>query len=175
MKRIIAILLFACLVCLPCFAIKSMMFNSIDQYIKRADGIWIVKTVRRTGQDPEIGPLYQVKVLQTLKGDSNERILTVCSVSRRLISGDRYLVFGFNKDSTKEVWIDNGNISPVPIPMSFSLNELEGKSLKDKISAVLAARHAELGRLIEKYKEEKNALEQGLKFQQHLDNIQKTR
>jgi len=155
--------------CIPCYAIKSMMFNNIDQYISRAEGIWIVKTLQRTGQERSIGPVHQAEVLQTLKGDPQEDVLSICPVFRELVPGHRYLVFGFTRDATNGTWIDNGNVSPVPIPNSFSLTELDGKPLKDKISIVLSARYKELARLIKRYKEEKSVLEKGLQAKQNLD------
>lgn len=171
MRRILVAIFLACLLSLPCYAIKSMMFNSINQYIERADGIWIVQIIKESEKEHMDWPTYQVKVLQTLKGDPDKKTLTVCAISRELMSGHRYLFFGFNRGSASRSWLDNGNVSPIPLPPTFSFNELEGKSVKEQISRIMTARCKELERLIKELREEKEALKKGLEFQRHLDKF----
>ena len=75
MKRpLIIIPLLAIVVCLPCYAIKSMMFNDIDQYIERAEGIWVVKVLKRL-EGERGGPRYEVTVLQSLKGSRQATLI----------------------------------------------------------------------------------------------------
>lgn len=171
MRRIFVVIFLACLLSLSCYAIKSMMFNSIDQYIDRADGIWIVQVVKESGKNDRNRPTYQAKVLQTLKGDPDKKTLTVWGISRELTPGHRYLFFGFNRRSAGEAWLDNGNVSPIPLPPTFSFNELEGKSVKEQISSIMTARRRELKRLIKELTEEKATLEEGLEFQKRLDKL----
>ena len=170
MKRIFVAISLVCLLSIPCYAIKAMMFNSIEQYIDRADGIWIAEVVKQSGHEREV-PTYEAKILQTLKGESDKETLTVCTISRQLASGHRYLVFGFNRVSASGVWMDNGNISPVPIPASFSLTELKEKSVRKQISGIMSARCRELDRLMKELAEEKATLEEGLQFQKRLDKL----
>ncbi|MCX5636202.1 MAG: hypothetical protein NTX52_00715 [Planctomycetota bacterium] len=171
MKRIVIAIFFACVFCWPCYAIKSMMFNSVDQYVERSSGIWIVEVVKQSGQERESGPTYEVKVIQTLKGDPKKKTLTVLAISRELVCGRRYLVFGFNRASDSRSWMDNGNVSPIPVPASLSLTELKGKSTKEQISSIMVARSNELDSLIKQLTEEKKALENGLDFQKRLDKF----
>jgi hypothetical protein len=148
-----------------------MMFNSIDQYISRAKNIWIVRCLEHSDKqrDRRIGEAYDVEVLKRLKGDSGQDLLTIQTVFNELVPEDRYLVFGFNQRSEPEAWLDNGNISPVPIPRSLNLNKLQGKSIKEQISIILSARLEQLDRLIKRYAEEKSVLEKGLEFQERLN------
>jgi len=171
MKGILVGITLACLLGIPCYAIKSMMFNSVDQYIERAHGIWIAQIVKQTGQQREIGPTYEAKIIRTVKGEPGKEALTICAISRELASGEQYLVFGFNRISTSDAWMDNGNISPVPVPASFSLVELKGKSVKEQVAAIITARCSDLDRLIKRLAEEKSALERGLEFQERLDKL----
>ena len=170
MKRIITTISLVFLLSMPCYAIKAMMFNSIDQYIDGADGIWIVEVVKQSGEERSDGSRYEAKILQTLKGEPDKETLTVCAISRQLTSGCRYLVFGLNR-SAGGAWMDNGNISPVPVPTSFSLTELEGKSQREQIACIMIARTKEIERQVKQLSEEKEALEQGLKFQERLDKL----
>jgi hypothetical protein len=110
-----------------------------------------------------------------MKGDADGRALSVSAVSRELTSGQRYLVFGFNRTPGDAAWLDNGNVSPVPVPTSFSLAGLRGKTVKDQISSIMAARCKELERLIKQFQGEKSALENGLAFQKRRDDSQKAR
>ena len=161
LKRIIKSLFIAYLIGYPSYATLLMMFNSVDQYIKYAKRIWIVEVIKKTRYEFKKGTIYEVKVLQTLKGKFGEENLSICAVTKELKSGSRYLVFGFNQQKSG-VFLDNGNISPVPIPASFSLNSLKGKSLKEQISCIITARHKELEKLINKMNEEKKALKHGI-------------
>jgi hypothetical protein len=151
------------------------MFNSIDQYVRRAHGIWIVEVTGRITTHRGSMPRYHATILQTMKGDTTERTLSVSAVSRELTSGQRYLVFGFNRTPGDAAWLDNGNVSPVPVPVSFSLAGLRGKTVKDQISSIMAARCRELERLIRQFQGEKSALESGLAFQKRRDDRQEVR
>lgn len=175
MKRPLGVVLLLCLVCLPCYAIRCMMFNNIAQYIRSAHGIWIVEITRRTTTQRGPMPLCHARILQTMKGGTDERTLSISAVSRELTPGHRYLVFGFNRTPDDAAWLDNGNVSPVPIPVSFSLARLRGKTVKEQISSIMAARCEELERLIRQFQGEKSALENGLAFQKRLDDRQKAR
>jgi hypothetical protein len=171
MRRLLAAISLVCLLSLPSYAIKLMMFNSVDQYIERAGGIWIVEVLQQNGQEPEIGPTYEVKIIQTLKGDSKKETFSLCAISRQLISGSRYLVFGFNRAPDSGAWVDNGNVSPIPVPPSFSLAAVKGEPVENQISLIMSARSSEIDSLIKQLSEEKKALENGLDFQRRLDKL----
>ena len=171
MKRILVGISLACMLCIPCYAIKSMMFNSVTQYVERTDGIWIIKVVKQSGHERTVGPTYEAKILQTLKGRPVKKNLTICAISRKLTARHIYLVFGFNRISTSEAWLDNGNVSPIPIPASFLLTDLKGKSVKKQIATIMTARCRELERLMKELAEEKAALEGGLEFQKRLNKL----
>ena len=170
MKQILQTALIVIGLSTPCYAIKSMMFNSIDQYIERATGIWIVQVLRQGGEEREIGPVYEAKILRSLKGDPQKETLSFCAISRQLTVETRYLVLGFNKTSG-ETWLDNGNVSPVEIPSSLSLAELDGKSAKEQMLAILNARCAEIEKTIKKLNEEKKVIEDGISNQKRFDQL----
>jgi len=161
MRRILVAFGVACLVCIPCSAAKLMMFSSFDRYIARADGIWVIEVVKQVGKQPWIGRTYEAKVLQVLKGDPTKGTLTICALSRALVAGDRYLVFGFSQ-VTSGAWIDNGNVSPVPVPSSFSLTQLKGKSVKQQVVAIMTARRQALSGVVQQAREEMALLDRTL-------------
>ena len=172
MKIIIALALL-CLTSFHSYAQKAMMFNNVDQYIERSSGIWIVDVVKKTDQGPifEGGPIFEVKVVQTLKGGAQEQTISVMPIFQRLVPGNRYLIFGFNGMQTAQgkVWMDNGNVSPTQI--IFSLAQLQGKSLKEQIEFILAARAAEIDNQVKQLTEEKKAIDQGLESQKQQDKL----
>lgn len=171
MRRNLGVVSLLFVLSVPCYAIKSMMFNGPDQYIESAQGIWIVEVVGQRAQegDHEAGPVYEAKVIQTLKGNAQKNPLALCTVFKPLTAGGRYLVFGFNKVSDDGPWLDNGNVSPVQIPASMALSELEGKSLKEQVSRIVSARCQEIERLVNQLNGEKKALEEGMDFQKRRD------
>jgi hypothetical protein len=171
--KVFLVLALLCLTSFPSYAQPAMMFNNVDQYIERSSGIWIVDVVKKTDQGPlvEAGPTFEVKVVQTLKGGAQEQTISVMPIFQRLVPGNRYLIFGFNEMQTAQgkVWMDNGNVSPIQI--TFSLSQLQGKSLKEQIEFILSARSAEIDNQMQQLIEEEKAIDQGLEFQRQRDKV----
>jgi hypothetical protein len=165
--KMIIVFAFFCFASLSCHAQKARMFNSVDQYLTGAGGIWIVEDIGEINQ--RSGFTYQVKVLQSLKGNFMDQPMEVSVIFRKLIPGDRYLLFGFNfqpaDGSSKGIWMDNGNVSPVPIPASFSLARLQGKPVKQAIELILSARSTEIADQVKDLTEEKSEIDHGLRIQ----------
>ena len=59
-------------------------------------------------------------------------------------------------------WLDNGNLTPIEIPLTFSLAALDGKSAKEQMVSILTARCEEIEQTIKKLKDEKKVLEDGI-------------
>ena len=168
----IALLIIALAV--PCYAIKLMMFSTVDLFIERATGIWVVEVLRKM-QEPRgsldgLGIVYEGQVQLSLKGEPKQGILSFHALSRDPMIGNRYLVMGFNR-TAYGAWLDNGNVSPVEIPPSFSLNELEGKTLKEQILRILKARRDEIENFVKKLEKEKKTIDEGIESQKLLDSI----
>lgn len=157
MKRTMVSAVLACLLAVPCFAAKAMMFNSVDQYLDRANGIWVLQVVRKTGTDQDGRPVYEAKVLLDVKG-SSEKVLRISSVFNELSLESRYLFFAFGRLSDGKGWMDNGNLSPVPIPRSFGLSDLEGKPPTEQISMIVSARMAQIEVEMKRLSDEREAL-----------------
>jgi hypothetical protein len=171
MKAFIA-LCFVFLASFPSYAQKSMGFRDVDMYMKVASGIWIVEVVSETNPGDPYGPIYTVKVLQTLKGEAREQTMPVQVIMQKLIPGDQYLFFGFGVTHAAQgdILMDNGgNVSPIPIPPSFAPTQLQGKSLKEQIELILSERSAEIDNQIKQLTEEKKEIESGLETQRQLD------
>jgi hypothetical protein len=153
-----------------CHAQKAMMFNSVDQYVEHASGIWIVEDIQKIGQEVD-----QIRVVQTLKGETKGPTMLVTVIFRRLILGDRYLLFGFSVQPSdlnpKGIWMDNGDISPVPIPAMFSISQLQGKPINQQIEMILLARSAEIDNQTKKLTVEKKAIENGLELQKRQEQV----
>ena len=115
-----------------CLATKGMPFQNVDRYIERAEQVLVVKCVHRLLPSPhENGKGYKVEVLRALKGKVDRQTITVISVFNDMDAGQRYLVFAFGKSFGREVsLIDNGLISPLPIPTRFDLRSLTSGDTK---------------------------------------------
>ena len=143
-----------------------MPFNSLAQYVARADDILVVRCVRR--QDDETARsigfyTYQVELRKNLKAVETRKKLWVHAILNQMIPGRRYLVFCFGTVHSEEpMRIDNGQISPVPIPQSFGLDQLKDKAVEQQVRTVLAARRAEIDRLISKLRDEAKLIDKGL-------------
>lgn len=165
MKAGICSLLIIGLVTSPCYATQSMAFQSLDQYIEKATNTWIVEVSKRTATKHHFGDVYETKVLQSLKGDAEKKTVSITGVFHGLVPGQRFLFFAFNQnaqDGQTHVWIDNGLVSPVPLALTFSLNDLENKSAKDQVAAVMQARRDDIVSQMRQSTREKARLEQGL-------------
>lgn len=162
MKVGICVLVITCLFSVPCYAIKSMGFQSLDQYVGDATNIWIVEVTKRTSTEHNVGDVYEAKVLQTLKGDADKKAVSIAGVFQDLVPGKRFLFFAFGNNARTHVWIDNGMVSPVPLASTFSLNDLENKSAKYQVTVIMKARRDEINEQMRQLTREKARLEQGL-------------
>lgn len=157
MKRAVVSVILACLLAAPSLAAKAVMFNSVDQFLDRADGIWVLEIGDRVRVDEDGHSICKAKALNALKA-TEERPSQVKSVFNELSPGGRYLFFGFNRSSDGKVWVDNGNISPVPIAQSFRLKELEGKTPAEQISMIISARFAQIESEMKRLSDERETL-----------------
>lgn len=157
MKRAVVSVILACLLAAPSLAAKAMMFNSVDQFLDRADGIWVLEIGDRVRADEDGHSIYKAKALNALKA-TEERPSQVKSVFNELSPGGRYLFFGFNRSPDGQVWMDNGSVSPVPIAQSFRLKELEGKTPVEQISFIMSARFAQIETEMKRLSDEREAL-----------------
>ena len=144
---------------LPCRGQKAMMFNNLAQYIQRSEGIWIIEVVKPI-EDRGLDHAFEASILQTLKDRARDQTVMVHSVFQRLVVDNLYLFFGFNQH--RGLWIDNGIISPVPIPATFPMAQLRGKPLVDQVAMLLHARSDEINDQLKRLMEERKSIEIGL-------------
>jgi hypothetical protein len=153
-----------------------MMFSGLDGkngYIERAAQIWLVQVAEKGPPSDQDGcNYYRVNVIEAFKGNPESDRPLVCSVFRPLALDGRYLFFGFNRLSTG-IWMDNGNISPVPVPRAMSTNELKGKSLREKLSYIINGRRKEIDTEVLRLKEENNDLGSGMDIDRRNEALRK--
>lgn len=134
-----------------------------------SEGVWVVQVMAEKANPPIDCTSYDTMVVTALKGAIQSGTLVVCTVSKNLVIGRRYLVFGRAKTSDN-AWIDNGAASPVELSKNFKLPP-PGTELLEVIEAIYRARIAQLDLEAEPYLKEKTALSEALPYNECEGNL----
>ncbi len=153
---------------LPAWALLSGEYRSADQ-IAKARNLLIV---RYPQQPPNMEHLigmgglidYRVEVLRVLAGTGAEPGKEAeVSTTTCLRPGARYLLAGEEaKRGGKPLLLFHWSLGVVEIPDEFNLNTLAGKPVKEQVTAILKARAAQLDRVLESLRTEKERLDKAL-------------
>jgi hypothetical protein len=159
------------LVLLPCSSALALLhgqFRSIGE-IAAAENLLIVEAVSpppglRFIEERDGVRNHLVKVLKVLNGPQPEdRDATRISTTSELMPGARYLLAGGGATRNGKPWLlFHFDLGVVRIPDSFNLRTLEGKSVKEQVAAILAARRPEAQRELRRLTEENRLLDTAL-------------
>ncbi len=149
-----------------CLGTLVMPFNSLVDWADRADDILLVRCVSAVPPELHQVPglnVYVVDSLRSLKGVEMRERLQVAALLGQMMPGQRYLTFCFGQvHDPNRMRIDNGQISPVHVPDSFRLEDLEGKNVRQQVRTILLARRTEIDRLMQDLKREAQTIDRGL-------------
>lgn len=160
MKYFTMSLLVVALNAATCHATMMMPYQNLDRYIEFAEQILVVKCVGRSPGPHEDGIGYKVEVLQSLKGKTDHRKITVIGVFNKMDAGKYYLVFGFGKQFGRETsLVDNGQISPMPIPKHFDVRSLTAGNTKSQVLRLFDVRLKHVVKLLADLEMEKAMLD----------------
>jgi len=121
-----------------CFAIKVTLFSDTEAYLERAKDIVIAECVSAP-EDVVRGALVEIDIKMVLKGKRDlgkTKVFTIYSMQ----AGGRYLLMSLGGEIQGTDLLAIGELSLVPIPSFVELDTLKGKSLKDKLHFIFAAR-----------------------------------
>lgn len=153
----------AVLISFSAYAIKTGAFRSTND-MADAENVLIVRVPISYSETPPLIQQddvqdYDVELLGILKGHSGKAgdIIRI-STTQALSPGARYLLTGNGKPWLLFHW----QLGVMRLPEKFNLLMLEGKNPKDKIAAILSARHAEVVLDIRTMEDEKKRIEEVL-------------
>jgi hypothetical protein len=168
MKRLIPAL--ALLLLVPCAtqAIKVSAFTDIDTFIDRAQDMVIAKCLGpvpdASRYDDGLYPV-DVQVLQALKGPKDKsmkpgkaKIATIYAMK----AGKTYLLTSMGGSAHGTEFLAVPELSVVELPPSFRLDDLKGKTLKQQVQALFAARRQAVEQQQRRLAEEKKLLDRAV-------------
>jgi hypothetical protein len=168
MKRLIPTLALLLLLTGETRAIKVAPFTNTDTFVTRAQDMVIAKCL---GPVPNaldyFDGLYpvDVQVLSVLKGPKDKsmkpgkaRIATIYTME----AGKTYLLTSMGGSAFGSEFLAVPELSVVELPANFRLDDLKGKTLKEQVQAVFAARRQEIERRQRLLADEKKLLDKAV-------------
>ncbi len=164
MKAICAVLVASLAVCSMAFAIPIGLFSDTDTHIKRAKDIVTAKCVSIPKQPLTYDGLYpaEVDVLMILKGDKKRGPLRIATVYP-MKPGETYLLSSSGGSASGTDFLALPQLSVVPIPSGFDLDQFKGKSTKRQVQIVFARHLYDIERKLAPLLEQQRMLQQGIK------------
>ena len=163
MKRVLTVLIPFLFVCVQCLSVKITLFMDTDTFIKRAKDIVIAKCISlpedgsgKIGLSP-----VQVEILTVLKGDKKPGELKIVTIYP-MAPGKTYMLTSLGGSAHGTDFLALPELSVVPIPSNFELEQLKGKSLKEQVQRVFSRRLYEVEWVLEPLLREKVLLDKGL-------------
>ena len=162
---IISIGIILSLFCFSAYALMSGVFHSTS-HMAESENILIVNVpttyFSTQPQYQEDGVIdYEVELLQILKGNDvkigeNVKI----STTQPLTPKTKYLLIGKSSSRNGKPWLlFHWQLGVVKLPDNFNIHILEGKDIKEKITAILSERHTEVMTKIKELENEKQQIE----------------
>ena len=168
MKTLASVLMLLLLIVSGAQAIKVTLFTDTATFIERAQHIVIAKCLRPVpdGRSYDDG-LYpvDVQVLSVLKGPKNKsmkpgkaKIATIYTMEE----GKTYLLASMGGSAFGTQFLAVPELSVVEVSSNFQLDDLKGKTLKEQVQALFAARRQEIDRRQSLLEEEKKKLDKAV-------------
>ncbi len=168
MKTLASVLMLLLLIANAAQAIKVTTFVDTETFIERARDIVIAKCLgpvpNSRSYDDGLYPV-EVQVLRVLKGPKNKsmkpgkaRIATIYPMEE----GKTYLLTSMGGSAFGTEFLAVPELSVVEVPPNFQLNDLKGKTVKEQVQALFAARRHEVERQLLLLQEEKKRLEKAI-------------
>lgn len=169
MKRFLTTPMLLLLIACPAQAIKITAFTDIDTFLDRAHDIVIAKCLGPDANARHYGDdgLYpaDVQVLIALKGPKNKsmkpgkaKIATIYGME----AGKTYLLTNMGGSAFGTEFLAVPELSVVELPPSFRLDDLSGKTLKEQVQALFAARRHDVERKQRLLEAEKKLLDKAM-------------
>lgn len=141
MKTALLVITALVLACSTCHAVPITLFADIDTYLKRSEDIVIAKCVSIPEQGTEtfddgLFPV-QVEIVSIVKGEKTPGRLTVATIYD-MQPGTNYLLASSGGKVFDTDFLALPELSVIPIPANFDLDQLKGKQAKQQVHLILA-------------------------------------
>jgi len=168
MNRVVGGILVTIGVATSSFAIPVTFFEDSDAFVERAKDIVVAECT----SIPVHGTVFdglrevEVNVLRTLKGHAKPghfRIATIYAMK----PGVKYMLYSMGGKAFETDFVATAELSVVPLPTRFEVDELEGKALKEQVQCMFARRLYEVERELAPLLREKELLEKAVSDRAH--------
>lgn len=166
-KVFVGTLLFS-VFCMAAFAVHITLFTDTDTFLERAKDIIVAECISVSGQEAREDGLQavEVNILKVLKGARSPgrfRIATIYGMKPHTT----YMLYSLGGDTLGTDFLALPELSVVPLPATFKVDELEGKDLKEQVQYIFSRRLFEVERDLAPLLEEKKLLEKAVSDRQY--------
>lgn len=164
MKRVIGDLILFCVVCSGAFATPITLFVDTDLFLKRAKDIVVAECISESPQETlpvDDLQVIDVNIVKVLKGDGKPghfRIATIYPMKPQTT----YMLYSLGGSSVGTNFLALPELSVVPLPVTFNVEELKDKELKEQVQCIFSRRLYELERELAPLLQEKELLEKAV-------------
>jgi hypothetical protein len=164
MRRAIGVALLLCAFCCTASAVIITLFESTDAYIERAKHIIVAECISSIPPPPrtmETVPAFEVNILKVLKGNTRPgklRIETIYDMKPHVT----YMLYSLGAPGPDTGFSAIPELSVVPLPPTFKLQDLDNKDLKEQVQYMFSLRLAEVERQLAPLLKEKELLEKAV-------------
>jgi hypothetical protein len=162
MKKILGGSLLVCVICLSAFATKITLFVNSNTFIERAKDIVVAECISIGAPDrADEFQQVEINILKTLKGDRKSGRSQIATIYR-MKPQTTYLLYSLGGNALGTDFLAIPELSVVPLPTTFKMDELEGKDLKTQVQFIFSRRLFELERELAPLLKEKGLLEKAV-------------
>ena len=164
MKRIILAVTIFCIFSSTCLAVITTPFSDTDTYIKIAGDIVIAKCISVPKQEFIQGLVpAEVEVIKVLKGNRKPGSLPIAVFPGSVTPNNTYMLYSFTGGKTLGTdFLAKDELSVIPLPASFDIEELENKDLKEQVQYVFSRYLFEVERALAPLLAQKQLLEKAI-------------
>ncbi|MBM3301518.1 MAG: hypothetical protein FJY85_16400 [Deltaproteobacteria bacterium] len=167
MKRVLAAAILVLADSLSAYAVKMTLFVDTDTFIARAKDIIVAECVSvKQSKESEDGLCpVKVRILRVLKGNKQPGGSTIATIYP-MKPGTVYLLSSLGGFAHGTDFLAIPELSVVPLPRGFPLEQLDQKPLKAQVQLIFSRRVYEIEQELDPLMKERELLKRGLKDRQ---------
>ncbi len=163
MTRVFLGTLLFSVICLPAFAVPIALFMDTDTFLERAKDIIVAECISVPGQEARESGLQavDVSILKVIKGARTPgrfRIATIYPME----PDTKYMLYSLGGKALGTDFLALPELSVVPLPTTFKVDELKGKEPKEQVQYMFSRRLFQLERELAPLLREKALLEKAV-------------
>jgi hypothetical protein len=131
---------------LAAFAVPIAHFKDADTFLERGKDIVVAEHVSTPEQQIREGAhAAVVNVLKVLKGDAKPGRLRIATIYT-MKPNTKYMLYNLGGNTLGTDFLALPELSVVPLPVSFKVDELKGKGLREQVQYMFSRRLYEVER-----------------------------